>query len=265
MLEDRLRKSRVSEYTIIRDDVFEKFLEELVKTEVRNNVVLQGGNALRFGYGSPRYSNDLDFVLRDNEIDSEKFAKICESLSRVASAIKGYVGAVRIKKVKERLYRIKFRIELPKGPLSAAFDLYNIGSHDYSKKNVGNGQLMVESPNEIFADKVLADIERLQGRGSLKTKDVSDWYYILHNFEIDDEKIVDLIILKVKEYDLRIDVETFNRLINWFDSHDHIQSFYEDMTRCLPDDVYQALLLDTNWINVIRKKLIKLKNMYKNR
>ena len=107
MLEDRLRKSRVSEYTIIRDDVFEKFLEELVKTEVRNNVVLQGGNALRFGYGSPRYSNDLDFVLRDNEIDSEKFAKICESLSRVASAIKGYVGAVRIKKVKERLYMLQ--------------------------------------------------------------------------------------------------------------------------------------------------------------
>jgi len=62
-----------------------------------------------------------------------------------------------------------------------------------------------------------------------------------------------------------VDPETFNRLINWLDSHDHIRSFYEDMTRCLPDDAYQELLRDTSWINVIREKLIKLKNMYKNR
>ena len=50
----------------IKDELLETMLDSFRSDDLlRKNLILQGGGALHFIYGSPRHSNDLDFVCED--------------------------------------------------------------------------------------------------------------------------------------------------------------------------------------------------------
>ena len=57
------------------------FLDGLFGTSAGNDLIFKGGTALRLAYGSPRFSEDLDFDLREDSL-TERFEEIAEGLVR---------------------------------------------------------------------------------------------------------------------------------------------------------------------------------------
>ena len=65
---DAIRKlaiqCRTSEYpNIVREYFQHLFLSQLYRMEKSDNLLFKGGTALRIIYGSPRFSEDLDFSI----------------------------------------------------------------------------------------------------------------------------------------------------------------------------------------------------------
>ncbi|RLE43904.1 hypothetical protein DRJ19_01725 [Candidatus Woesearchaeota archaeon] len=272
MLEDRLRRALegIRKALIIREKIMLSFLEALAEIELRNEVVLQGGNALHFGYGSPRYSKDLDFVLREGDVNSEEFEELCYKLSKVLVKFENYPTEVNVKKLQDRLYRIKIKVHfeeqktkaLFKDPLTVKLDVYNIMSHSPDEISIGKGFILIEKPIEIFADKIVADIERLRDRGSLKLYDLFDWYFILTNFDINIEEVAELIIRKVEEYNMnQLKESDFDSLITYLDNKKNLETFYEVMMGYIPKQEFQRLKSIHGFTNLIKENLIKLKNI----
>ncbi|RLF50674.1 MAG: nucleotidyl transferase AbiEii/AbiGii toxin family protein, partial [Thermoplasmata archaeon] len=52
---------------VFQEEVQKVLLTSLSRDEAFNHIVFQGGTALRLFYGNPRFSEDLDFVLKQNE------------------------------------------------------------------------------------------------------------------------------------------------------------------------------------------------------
>ena len=55
------REQKISVDQIIREEWEMKILQLFFDTTTGKKVLFKGGTALRLGYGSPRYSEDLDF------------------------------------------------------------------------------------------------------------------------------------------------------------------------------------------------------------
>ncbi|MHA1665337.1 MAG: nucleotidyl transferase AbiEii/AbiGii toxin family protein [Candidatus Njordarchaeales archaeon] len=53
---------------VFQDEIQKTVLTSLSHSEVFNHIVFQGGTALRVFYGSPRFSEDLDLVTRQNKM-----------------------------------------------------------------------------------------------------------------------------------------------------------------------------------------------------
>ncbi|MDD3325437.1 MAG: nucleotidyl transferase AbiEii/AbiGii toxin family protein [Sulfurospirillaceae bacterium] len=51
--------------TIVKEILHYDIMEALYRSDVARDIVFQGGTALRLCYGGNRYSEDLDFVLRE--------------------------------------------------------------------------------------------------------------------------------------------------------------------------------------------------------
>src|SRR3990172_452987 len=66
---------RTSEFpNVVREYFQHLFLSQLYKLERADNLLFKGGTALRVIYGSPRFSEDLDFsIFRIEEYDRKKF------------------------------------------------------------------------------------------------------------------------------------------------------------------------------------------------
>lgn len=74
---------------IVREYFQHLFLSQLYKTEGAENLLFKGGTALRFIYGSPRFSEDLDFSVFNVEPRQQKdfienlFAGVLAEIERV--------------------------------------------------------------------------------------------------------------------------------------------------------------------------------------
>ncbi len=72
-------KLQISLDYIVREEYEILLLKDIFESKYGNNLVFKGGTALRLSYGSPRFSEDLDFSLI-KEFDSEGFLDFLKSL-----------------------------------------------------------------------------------------------------------------------------------------------------------------------------------------
>ncbi len=274
MLEDKLSKKLegVHKALVVREEIMHSFLEALAGKELRNKLILQGGGALHFGYGSPRYSKDLDFVLQGG-IDSKKFENLCYELSKVLVKFEDYQTEVSVKKLQNRLYRIKIKVHFEEPqtvkkidfdePLTVKLDAYEIASHSSKEIVLGDSYFFVEKPAEIFADKVIADIERSRVRGSFKIYDLFDWHFILTNFDVAAEEVANLVVKKAEEYDMdRLKASDFDTLIGYLDDSRNLGELQRYMRGYISEDDSQRFeYTDAGFTEPIKEIFIKLKTM----
>ena len=96
-LADNLQKNLgISQEQIVREEYEMIILKQLFESELGKSFVFKGGTALRLAYGSPRFSEDLDFSVVDN------FPK--EKLDNLLKALTGLYGTLRIIEIVQKHY-----------------------------------------------------------------------------------------------------------------------------------------------------------------
>ena len=67
---------------IVREEYEMILLQSLFDSSFGSKLVFRGGTALRLSYGSPRFSDDLDFSALDS-IDEDVFKKWCQEVAQI--------------------------------------------------------------------------------------------------------------------------------------------------------------------------------------
>ncbi len=119
-------QQQISIDSIVREEYELLLLKELCESEFGAQLVFKGGTALRLAYGSPRFSEDLDFSAIE-ELDAEKFAASLEKMAKRYPAIVGIESRAKFytlfasAKIKEnflpRAFQIKIEISKRKSNL----------------------------------------------------------------------------------------------------------------------------------------------------
>jgi len=186
---------------------FQEHLQKTILTYLSrkaafNQIVFQGGTALRIFYNNPRFSEDLDFVLKNPE---EKY-----DLSKNTATIKNHIKntypfveeiKIIIQKTNTKMQRIiiKTTSDKPEQKAQIHLELAYIPSYQNQPKILPfppfNPAITVEEPIEILADKITA----LGLRDYIKGRDLWDIYYLTveQNIKID----WNLVNQKIKDYD----------------------------------------------------------------
>jgi predicted nucleotidyltransferase component of viral defense system len=121
-LSDNLQKSlNISQEQIVREEYEMIILKHLFESELGSLFVFKGGTALRLAYGSPRFSEDLDFSVL-NEFPKGKLDRLLTGITRQNDALKimdltqkyyTYFGLFRIKEgFMNQAFSIKFEASI---------------------------------------------------------------------------------------------------------------------------------------------------------
>ena len=124
-------QQQISIDSIVREEYELLLLKELYESEFGAQLMFKGGTALRLAYGSPRFSEDLDFSAI-GEIDAEKFAAFLKKAANHYPSIVGIESRAKFNtlfasaKIKEnflpRAFQIKIEISKRKGKLVQGAD-----------------------------------------------------------------------------------------------------------------------------------------------
>ncbi len=121
-LADNLQKSlNISQEQIVREEYEIIILKQLFESELGSQFVFKGGTALRLAYGSPRFSEDLDFSVLD-EFSKGKLDKLLRGIASQNDALEimdltqkyyTYFGLFRVKEdFMNQAFSIKFEASI---------------------------------------------------------------------------------------------------------------------------------------------------------
>lgn len=182
-LKEFTNKNQTRLENIIREYLQHLFLSSLYKIKGAEKLLFKGGTALRMIYGSPRFSEDLDFDGQDiyhyELIDSLFIETISEienigiklGLKEAKPTTGGYLGVISYH-VYDIRGEIKFEISLRNGK-RVDYEMTTIVS------NYLPPYLLLHSPAQKI---VRGKLKALLGRG--KPRDYYDLYFILRHPEL---------------------------------------------------------------------------------
>jgi len=75
------RKLGIAVEQVVREELEIAVLRALFESRIGNSLVFKGGTALRLAYGSPRFSDDLDFSMLA-PVQEKDFKKVCQAAAR---------------------------------------------------------------------------------------------------------------------------------------------------------------------------------------
>ena len=243
---DIVQKSKrmgVSPGLVLREELQKGALTALSRTGSFNHIVFQGGTALRIFYNSPRFSEDLDFVLRGGE--SFDLTSRIEVMERYLSSEFYYLDGLKVYIQKDAgdLQRATIRTfsDAPAQRLSVNVELFSVPSYRNSLRILQypplNPVVRVEELEEILADKIVA----VSLRRYLKGRDIWDIHYLTHELNISASR--NLVERKAEDYgvrDLREKMEkSIERLLK-----QGVASLDREMKRFLPAVTYAQLKPD---------------------
>ncbi len=193
-------KTGISPVLVLREEMQKATLASLSRMNAFNHIVFQGGTAIRIFYNSPRFSEDLDFVLNgDTAFD---LASRAEELERYISSEFHYLQEIRVRVQKNTgdIQRIAVRSisDIPSQRLSINVELFSVPSHLNSPKILAyppiNPVVRVEAPEEILVDKIIA----IALREYLKGRDIWDLYYLTNQLNVSTDR--ELLAKKAGDY-----------------------------------------------------------------
>ncbi len=168
-------------HQVFQEEAQKAILASLSHEGIFTNIVFQGGTLLRLFYGNPRFSEDLDFVLRQEKtcVDLiQNIPKIQAFVKNVFPFLKG--TDISVQKNDRGMQRLILKTvsDTSEQRLRIHIELAYVPSH-YNKPRILdypplNPVVRVEEPFEILADKITA----LGNRPYLKGRDIWDIYFL---------------------------------------------------------------------------------------
>ena len=240
--------------TIVKEILHYDIMEALYRSDAVQDIVFQGGTALRLCYGGNRYSEDLDFVLKEGSSFTPELMKKFESI--FVTTVKNKYGLkAKVDLPKERdtdkkgvnVDKWTAKVLIPSKSMQQPkinIEIADVPSYDnelkFIQSNYGSvsttSALYVESLEEIMADKIIA----VAGREYFKARDFWDIKW-LQDKGIKIRK--DLIELKKKDYSIENFSEKFRAKIELLDQPKIQSLFKKEMERFLDIDTIKIIHL----------------------
>jgi len=179
-LKEFTKKSQTIEKNVVRECIQHLFLSSLYKLPEAERLLFKGGTALRFIYGSPRFSEDLDFTgenIYHYQIIDELFINALSEIGKQGIKIDfkeakpttgGYLGVIHYE-IYDFVEDIKFEISLRSGK-ELATEITTI-INDYAPVYT----IVSLSGTELVKGKMAALISRK------KPRDYYDLYFFLRH------------------------------------------------------------------------------------
>ncbi len=105
LAEQLARRLQTSLEQVVREENELLILRGLLESEIGSRLIFKGGTALRLAYGSPRFSDDLDFSARD-AIPARQFRQIAQACAAPIAAV-SLVEALGKRFTLFAMYRVK--------------------------------------------------------------------------------------------------------------------------------------------------------------
>lgn len=216
LLKDLAGRNQTTELNVKREYFQHIFLSYFYKQAEAKNIFFKGGTALRLIYGSPRFSEDLDFSSANTTFKEIEFAieKTLSEISKeginceIIESKKTTGGHIAIIKFVSLEKEVRLKIEISLRNEGASSEIKTITS-DYIPPYL----VIALSPKILLAQKIQA----LMTRG--KPRDFYDLYFMLRkNMFHDEEKYKFKEILnKIKgtEISFRMELEEFLPKSHW--------------------------------------------------
>ncbi len=197
-----------------KDYLQELLLNELYAEKKGSNFVFRGGTAISKIYGSGRFSGDLDLILASSEANSidvyvEKAIgrvklryDISYKLERYRNMLKYMIkikGPIYISAMNEQAKQtVEIDLNLYERPMRKIETIQRIPIYT----DLGPYILRTETPEELFADKIKAMLERVQP----VARDLYDAWFL------------------VKKYNVALDIELVSKKLELYGKH-HGETF----------------------------------------
>ena len=191
---DEARSRGVRPWIAVKERLAERTIEVLAAATA-GTATLQGGAALHFVYASPRLSADVDLAGTGARDALEGCG---QALAGAASDLLGRPCRWSLTRA-GRLLRGKLSIEMD----AARRLVLPVEAMDVPARlpRVDERFGFVEAPEEIVADKVVASADRWSRRGTLKTSDLFDLWYLLARCRVEPPAL-ELVAEKRADYEM---------------------------------------------------------------
>ncbi len=224
-----------------REEIQKTILTILSHQQLFNQIVFQGGTALRLFYGNPRLSEDLDFV----QINKEEKTDLTPHIPRIKTNLQTIYPflddiKIRMQRKNREIQRIVLTTisDTIDQRIRVYIELAYIPSY-YNKPRIlhyppFNPVVRVEEKEEILVDKIIAIVNRPY----IKGRDLWDINFLTEDKE---ETIYpkDLLIRKLRDYKLStIEFNKKNTLRIKEIRSKGIETLSEEMHRFLPKHVF---------------------------
>lgn len=170
------KQSRIDITQVVREEWEIKILKVLFDSDLGKKIYFKGGTALRLAYGSPRFSEDLDFTLV-KKLSKDNFNDF------IKSVVKKY-PEINISDQKEKFYTFLAEFKIKENYLPKAFSIkVEISKRQNDKYNFSLTLLTSATANI----QVLANVENLEDiyrekivvlKSRQKPRDLFDLWYI---------------------------------------------------------------------------------------
>jgi predicted nucleotidyltransferase component of viral defense system len=177
-LADNLQKSlNISQEQIVREEYEMIILKHLFESELGSLFVFKGGTALKLAYGSPRFSEDLDFSVLEN------FPK--EKLDRLLRRIASQYDVLKIMDLTQKYYTYFGLFRVKEDFMNQAFSIkFEVSVRPINLKRDTDYKLLALS-SRITNLTVLAQVESLaqiekekKTINPLRIRDIFDLWFI---------------------------------------------------------------------------------------
>lgn len=248
------------------EQVFQEELQKCVLTALNREklfqeIVFQGGTALRLFYGNPRFSEDLDFVLNEgnSKVDLSKYQG---SFHKFTKDTFPFLEEIRLETQKstEEFQRLILKTKSPSLPRSVRLhlELARVPSYLNDPRILDfppfNPAVQVEEKTEIMADKITA----LFYRDYLKGRDLWDVYFLHEEKEIKIDS--DLVNKKIDDYGFKVSNlgEKKKNIVKKIEDNG-LKTLEAELNRFLPNTQYEQY--QENFDDIISKVAEIMKNI----
>ena len=198
---DRAGRMDVRTKDVFREEVQKAVLTALSQKGCFNDIVFQGGTALRLFHGNPRFSEDIDLVLREG-VDSYDLSGYMPNVKRFVHNAFPFLGSTEVRVQKDgqdlQRYILRTRSDNAEQDIRLHIEFAAVPSHRDRPRILDfppfQPAVRVEDAVEILADKVVA----LAFRPYIKGRDLWDIYFLTKERSV--ELQWDLVWSKVEDY-----------------------------------------------------------------
>ncbi len=228
LLDDYAKKYKIDKFTILREYLQIVFLNSLFQNAKNDSLVFKGGTSLRLIYGSPRFSEDLDF---NTTVTKNKIVDLVNESVKMASKIIPDLYQKEVETIQGYSTKLYFRMKKLPMPLTVKLDF------SFREKTISTMQrtiptqlpiqsyslIKVMTEEEILAEKLRTIFQRSKGR------DIFDiWYLLNKTTPINNLYLKE----KFKMIDLKFNLEKVIYQIKQFDD----KKIKDDLNKFLPLD-----------------------------